>query len=597
MSVTEDFLRRWYEGAPGHFTLIAFGDGKVKATRWYGTAPKEIGRAARTAEHYADKYDLYISVATHKDTPEDPRSKSRGSLKTVQSIPGFWADLDYGTAGHKPAALPLPKTEKEALSILEGLPEPTALVHSGGGIHAYWRFNEPWTFDDASAAQAASEAWQRRLVQQGEALGYHVDSLGDLPRILRVPGSLNHKTGTPRPVKVRHMGARAYPSDLLASLGVEAEARTPADQQIEDNFPLSWEEILKPHGYTFAGTDNASGGQFIIRPGKSKSEGHSGVIDPYGVPVLVNYSASDQLPTGAGQRLTKLRVYAHLNYDGDIKAAKKAISKLTKDTPEKLAEIAERFRSSLIDWSTIWTDEDPDPDWLVEPFLERGRLVAFFSEAKAGKTLLWWEICAALSKGEPVLGNPARDPVRVLYIDKENIRKDVREKLGKMGYEGEQLENFFYYSFPDLSFLDTEEGGRELYALAKYHHVDMVIIDTLSRVVEGGENDSDSYHNFYNYTGVRLKAEGIALVRLDHAGKDLSKGMRGSSSKTTDVDEIWALSLDADMVTVTRTLSRTNHGESNVVLIRSDDPTLAHRPLATTESDEDYSSEEDLITS
>jgi RecA-family ATPase len=229
--------------------------------------------------------------------------------------------------------------------------------------------------------------------------------------------------------------------------------------------------------------------------------------------------------------------------------------------------------------------------------LERGRQVAFFSEAKAGKSLLWLEISAALCMGREVLGNPPRPPVRVLYIDKENTRKDIRERLSKMGYEGELFENFFYYLFPDISYLDTEQGGRELFALAKFHEVDFVVLDTTSRVVEGSENENDTYHYFYQHTGVRLKADGIGLVRLDHAGKDFARGMRGASSKTTDVDDVWSLTIEdsGNTVVLHRTMTRTNHGDSDVTLSRKDEPHLFHESFPVSSAIE-FPAEEDMIT-
>ncbi len=39
------------------------------------------------------------------------------------------------------------------------------------------------------------------------------------------------------------------------------------------------------------------------------------------------------------------------------------------------------------------------------------------------------EIAAGLASGRPVLGNPARPPISVLYVDMENSQDDIRERL------------------------------------------------------------------------------------------------------------------------------------------------------------------------
>lgn len=577
MSEVRDWLDFLYKGSPGYFCLTAFGGGRPKVSKWYDTEPSSLDRAARTIERYANTYDLYVSVATHR---EPGQGSSRGGYKTVTSIPGFWADIDIGTAGHKPAALPNPETVEEALSIIEGLPEPTAVVHSGGGLQVWWKFDEPWVFDDPKDAQIASEDWQRLLVQRGASRGYHVDAVGDLPRILRLPGTANHKLPEVRSVTrypAPNVSGVLYPVDVVRALGIPEELT--GEEPTEDTFPLSWEDILSPHGYTFAGTDSSSGGLRVVRPGKTASQGISGIASPYGIPVLVNHSASDPiLPSGPGKKLTKLRVYALLNCKGDMKAAQAAISRMRDDTPELLAEIAARFVHTRINWPTLWEEEDIEPEWYCEPIIEAGRLIAVYSEGKVGKSLLMLEIAMALATGRSVLGNPAREPIRVLYIDRENLKKDIRERGENMGFKGEELPNLFYYSFPQLSWLDTEAGGHELYALASYHQAQLVIIDTLSRVVTGMENESNTYLDFYNYTGMRIKAAGIALLRLDHSGKDDSKGMRGSSSKEQDVDEIWQMKREvgSEIIEMTRTHSRTNHGAGTLILARRDEPLLHH---------------------
>ncbi len=62
------------------------------------------------------------------------------------------------------------------------------------------------------------------------------------------------------------------------------------------------------------------------------------------------------------------------------------------------------------------------------------------------------------------------------------------------------------------------------------------------------------------YTGRRLKAEGITLLRLDHSGRDQSKGQRGSSAKNADVDVVFGLARskrsDGEYLTLTTRYSR-----------------------------------------
>jgi len=72
-----------------------------------------------------------------------------------------------------------------------------------------------------------------------------------------------------------------------------------------------------------------------------------------------------------------------------------------------------------LDWHELWNAARSEPEWLCQPLLEAGRVVALFSPAKTGKSLLTLEIAAALAAGRPVLDNPAQHPMRVLYVDLE----------------------------------------------------------------------------------------------------------------------------------------------------------------------------------
>ena len=64
-----------------------------------------------------------------------------------------------------------------------GMPEPTVVILSGHGVHAYWRLVEPMT------NLAEWTAIQKRLI---DLLGSD-KSIHDPPRIMRLPGFLNVK--------------------------------------------------------------------------------------------------------------------------------------------------------------------------------------------------------------------------------------------------------------------------------------------------------------------------------------------------------------------------------------------------------------------
>jgi hypothetical protein len=163
-----------------------------------------------------------------------------------------------------------------------------------------------------------------------------------------------------------------------------------------------------------------------------------------------------------------------------------------------------------------------------------------YAKGGTGKSLLALWIAAGLATGTTLTG-PA-DPTEILYLDYEMTLATVVERLEDMGYDDPHtLKRFHYASLPTLAPLDTLEGGRAVVDLAKHLGVKLVVIDTFGRAVSGDENEADTVRNWYRWTGQLLKAAGIGFLRIDHAGKDATRGQRGSSAKNDDVDLVWEM--------------------------------------------------------
>jgi AAA domain len=244
--------------------------------------------------------------------------------------------------------------------------------------------------------------------------------------------------------------------------------------------------------------------------------------------------------------------------------------------------VADRLAwAHIVDWHEAFGAKPLQVQWLIEPLLERGTLNAWFGKPAAWKSLIALEASAGLAAGRPVLEVPAADPVTVLYVDVENTVNDIVERLQAFGYAPGDLKRLVYSSFPDLLALDTVAGGQHLLALAEAHDPALVIIDTTSRVIAGKENDADTFLQLYRNTLVPLKQRGITALRLDHPGKDDSRGQRGSSAKDGDVDTVWHVDRVSDTaVNFERRKSRSGHGAAALYLTRQFEP-LRHVPGGT----------------
>jgi KaiC/GvpD/RAD55 family RecA-like ATPase len=231
-----------------------------------------------------------------------------------------------------------------------------------------------------------------------------------------------------------------------------------------------------------------------------------------------------------------------------------------------------------IDWATFW-DRDSTQEWLVEPLIPLGRHVVLYAPAKEGKSLLALEVAAAAATGRPVLGTHGSEPVRVVYLDFEMTEDDLLERLEDMGYDRDSdLSNLFYYSLPDLPPLDTAAGGQAVEAIVRRHEAQMIVIDTMARVVQGEENSNDTYRWFDMHVSLRMKMLRVAVLRLDHAGKDITKGQRGASEKVGYADVIWQLRYDKQTgsVTLKATHKRVGWVRDQISMSRVEEPWLSH---------------------
>ena len=190
-----------------------------------------------------------------------------------------------------------------------------------------------------------------------------------------------------------------------------------------------------------------------------------------------------------------------------------------------------------VDLYKLFNSPPYEETWIASRLLPKGRMVALVGPAKSGKSLLALQCAAAIASGRPFLGKPTIQSI-VLYIDQENIpSRDVEPRLVKMGYQpGELVDHLIYSSFGKYGDLNTPKGANKLLEEIRKHKIQVVIIDTISRVVTGKENDNDTWNELHKHLERHLKDEGISLLRLDHTGKDTEKGPRGGSAKLGDVD-------------------------------------------------------------
>jgi len=189
-------------------------------TYWDGRACETVADAVRTVG-WVNKMggkDIYVCMSTQKKCEDRVSAKGKPYKKALRlaedmaAIWSFYVDMDV-----KPGAY---ATQKEALLALKGfidamgLPLPTACVASGsGGFHAHWVVERP----------LGPAEWFPLSLALSAALQHHgiicdTQCTVDIVRILRIPGTFDHKTEEPQPVTLMSLGQRTTVEALEAAL-------------------------------------------------------------------------------------------------------------------------------------------------------------------------------------------------------------------------------------------------------------------------------------------------------------------------------------------------------------------------------------------
>jgi P4 family phage/plasmid primase-like protien len=140
---------------------------------------------------------IYFGVAT--------RDGKGGKKGNVKSIPCAWAEIDNK---HFPEA-----SEATVQGIIDRFPIiPTFIVKSGGGRHLYWLLKKPVDLTRSADVVKVNNWICSELNRLGKC---KFDKISDIPHILRLPGTVNHKYDHKPRCEIDKMNGNAYKLDDL----------------------------------------------------------------------------------------------------------------------------------------------------------------------------------------------------------------------------------------------------------------------------------------------------------------------------------------------------------------------------------------------
>jgi len=229
----EAVLEAIYRNVPSDLFVIEWSSSASEGGKSRTNAHTNIhSLAEQIRASNAKKRNTYIGTSP---LHTKPKGSARGSLKDVGCTVAFWIDFDLGTRSD--TGKKYVPTKEEAFEIVEKCyPEmpPTLALSTGNGLHLWWLFEEPnvFRFDEKARERAAelSTRFQYTIINEVYSRGYVIDVTADLPRVLRVPETMNWKDREhPKPVEVEYFNpSRRYkPNDFLPHMVEEVPLRTP----------------------------------------------------------------------------------------------------------------------------------------------------------------------------------------------------------------------------------------------------------------------------------------------------------------------------------------------------------------------------------
>jgi putative DNA primase/helicase len=120
--------------------------------------------------------------------------------------------------------------------------EPTLVVKTGGGLHVYWLFNIPHVIknqSDREEMMKLSKGFQSVFRKRFEAHGWQLDRTADLARILRLPGTLNHKNDPTLVEIMKHDDAKRYTVEEIKKFMKRTENATLMNNDKKNDVELS----------------------------------------------------------------------------------------------------------------------------------------------------------------------------------------------------------------------------------------------------------------------------------------------------------------------------------------------------------------------
>ena len=193
----------------------------------------------------------------------------------------------------------------------------------------------------------------------------------------------------------------------------------------------------------------------------------------------------------------------------------------------------------------------PPVEFLVDGLITDTGFTMMYGAPGTGKSFIAIDIALSVAHGIEWQGQEVK-PGPVLYIAGEGIGGFSKRWKAWENHHGVKDEPDLYLLPTAVNFREEEDIARLVATIEDIgQKFSLVIVDTVARAIAGAEENSSTDMGLFVAACDEIKAlTGGALLAVHHAGKDSSRGARGSTALLGAVDTSLMVGKSEDIVTL-----------------------------------------------
>jgi len=202
----------------------------------------------------------------------------------------------------------------------------------------------------------------------------------------------------------------------------------------------------------------------------------------------------------------------------------------------------------------------PPPPWIVRDLLPMAELAIVYGASGSGKTFFTFDLVLSIARGSEWRGKDVRQG-SVVYIAAEGAA-GLRKRASAYGrHHGVRLDSLPVRVIGDApDFMGKEDVDTVVDEIG--NGVSVTVVDTMARVAPGAnENSVEDVSKLVANLQELSRRTGAMVILVHHAGKDETRGPRGSSALIAAADTIIEIAKCDDGRTRLATVTKQKDGE------------------------------------